>query len=73
MTTNELFDKYKNDYHFEEGPMEYLIDEEDFKRALIEFATHHTKNALQAAHENNQLPDEDLEWTMQSYPLDKII
>jgi len=38
----------------------------------IEFAKLHVQEALKAAHRNMQLPDEDLEFTLDSYSLEKI-
>ena len=35
---NRLFDNYSNLYFFEEGSPEHLIDREDFKSAMKEFA-----------------------------------
>ncbi len=73
MTTAEAFKKYSSLYQFEEGSPEYLIDKEDFQKAMIEFAEYHVKAALRAAHSNQQLPIEDLEFTMDSYNLSKIV
>lgn len=49
-------------------------DENDdfFYKAMVEFAKLHVSKALKAAHSNMQLPAEDLDFTMQSYPLNKI-
>jgi len=38
MTAEQLFEKYSISYSFEEGPSEYLIDKEDFLKALKEYA-----------------------------------
>lgn len=48
-TIDEYFKEYSYLYQFEEGPSEYLIDKEDFKLAMIEFAKLHVKAALEAA------------------------
>jgi hypothetical protein len=45
-TAEELFKKYSNLYQFEEGSPEYLIDKEDFKKALKEYAKYHKDQAL---------------------------
>lgn len=47
-TTDDYFKYYTNLFHFEEGDPEYLIDEEDFKKALIDYA----KEAIKADREN---------------------
>lgn len=39
---------------------------------MIEFAKPHVEAALKAAHRNFQAPKEDLEFTMNSYPLENI-
>ncbi len=48
------------------------VDIEDAKQAIIEFARLHVETALKAAHKNMQLPQEDLEFTLNSYPLENI-
>jgi hypothetical protein len=55
MTIDELFKKYSNLYQFEEGNPEHLIDKDDFKQAMIEFAKHHVKQALIQASEKVEL------------------
>lgn len=45
-TADELFKKWSELYHFEEGPPEYLIDKEDFKNALTEFTRLHVETAM---------------------------
>ena len=47
-------------------------DDDFFYKAMIEFAKLHVTAALKASHRNNQLPNEDLDYTLSSYPLDKI-
>ena len=42
------------------------------KNAMIEFAKLHVEAALKAAHINHQLPIEDLEFTLDCYPLTNI-
>lgn len=37
MTVEELWNEYSNLYSFEEGPPEYLIDKEDFIKAVKEY------------------------------------
>ncbi len=71
-TIKELFKKYSTLYQFEEGSPEYLIDEEDFQEAAIEFAKIHVELALKSAHRNMQLPMEDLDFTLDSYPISNI-
>lgn len=50
-TIEDLFKKYSNLYQFEEGSSEYLIDKEDFRSSIIEFAKLHVKAALEEAAE----------------------
>jgi hypothetical protein len=45
-TTDQLFNYYKEYVALTEGHYDYLIDKEDFKKALKEFATLHVKQAL---------------------------
>lgn len=45
-TAEEFFNQYSNLYQFEEGDPEYLIDKEDFKSSIIEFAKLHVKEAV---------------------------
>lgn len=47
-------------------------DDDTIYKAMIEFAKLHVEAALKAAHSNMQLPEEDLEFTLDSYPVDKI-
>ena len=49
-----------------------IINHGDVKTAMIEFAKLHVKEALKAAHNNQQLPIEDLEFTLDAYPLENI-
>jgi hypothetical protein len=51
-TAEEIFKRDSIFYQFEEGDPEYLIDKEDFKIAMIEFAKLHVKEALKAASNN---------------------
>lgn len=48
----DLFRQYSNLYQFEEGDVEYLINKEDFIKAMIEFAKYHVEKAL-IVYENN--------------------
>ena len=38
VTEEELFDQYSQFCQFEEGPSQYLIDKEDFLKAIKEYA-----------------------------------
>ena len=40
--------------------------------AMVEFAEFHVTESLKAAHKNMQLPEEDLDYTLSSYPLTNI-
>ncbi len=48
------------------------VEKDSFKKAMIEFAKLHVTKALTSAHINMQLPIEDLEFTLNSYPLTNI-
>jgi len=39
---------------------------------MIEFAKLHVTEALKAAHRNMQAPEEDIEFTLDAYPLEEI-
>jgi len=69
-TAEELFDKYCGVYTFEEGDSEHLIDEEDFKKAMIEFAKIHVQAALDAAENSDYLLNDDS--ITNAYPLTNI-
>lgn len=49
-----------------------LTSFQDNVEALQEFAKLHVEQALEAAHINMQLPQEDLDFTLSSYPLENI-
>ena len=51
---------------------EFAYKHKEVCKAMIEFAKLHVKVALKAAHQNQQLPIEDLEYTMDAYPLNLI-
>ena len=42
------------------------------KEWLIEFAKYHVEQALKASHSNFQLPEEEIEFTLNAYPLENI-
>ena len=42
------------------------------RQSLIEFAKLHVKEALKQVHANFQLPEEDLDFTLNAYQLDNI-
>lgn len=44
----------------------------DIVNYMIEFAKLHVEAALKKAHNNQQLPLEDLEFTLSAYPLENI-
>ena len=48
------------------------VSKYDALEAMIEFAKLHVTKALTSAHINMQLPIEDLEFTLNSYPLTNI-
>lgn len=74
-TAEELFNQHSNLYQFEEGDPEYLVDKEDFKRSVIEFAKLHVEAALQKALEEtycDMYGDVVRESVIESYPLSNI-
>lgn len=54
-TAEELFNKYKNLFQFEEGPLEYLIDKEDFIAALNEHLQQHIPFIIEAVQDNAEI------------------
>lgn len=73
-TAEELFSKYSNLLQFEEGDPEYLVDKEDFKNALVEFAQKHVQAALKAASKTDYVLDSSTaqQKILECYPLDNI-
>lgn len=57
LTAGEMFKTYSNLYQFEEGPSEYLVDKEDFEKAMVEFAKMHVESALKYAADNAETYD----------------
>ena len=47
-------------------------DDDTIYEAMIAFAKLHVEAALRKAHSNMQLPDEDIDYTLSSYPLANI-
>ena len=56
---------------YDRNPIEYLTNG-DLYVLMREFAQLHVDLALRRAHSNMQLPLEDLEFTLESYPLTNI-
>lgn len=52
--------------------MEESGEYDDYTSMMLAFARMHVTAALEAAHRNQQLPEEDLEFTTGCYPLTKI-
>lgn len=88
MTTKELFDKYESYYSDSNGEFYgWFVDEEDFTKALKEFAEYHVRKALESAIENVKTGKEgfmgvywnqsdiivDNDSILNSYSSDKII
>lgn len=59
---------------FEDSPSTTGVayEREDVIDAMIKFAKFHVGKALERAHSNMQLPEEDLDFTRNSYPLNSI-
>lgn len=81
MTAEELFNKYKTYTALSGGYYEYLIDDEGFKEALIEFAKYHVEQSLKEALDSipclgsstDIASYEEVESAvLSSYPLEKI-
>ena len=53
-TAKEFFKDYADLIQHEEGDAEYLVDEESFIEAMIEFAKLHVESALKEASENGK-------------------
>ena len=64
-TAEEVLEKYEKE--FKHNGIVF-----DLKKPMIEFAKLHVEAALKRAHMNMQLPFEDLEFTLESYPLSNI-
>ena len=67
-TTDYYFEKYSSLCQFEEGSPEYLIDKDDFKTAMIEFAKQHVKAALEAASNSIECYTSETHSILNSYP-----
>jgi len=67
-TAEDLLNKYR----FKAGQHIGNSDYDLMAQYAIEFAKLHVQEALKAAHRNMQLPDEDLEFTLDSYSLENI-
>lgn len=52
--------------------MEESGEFDDYTSMMREFARRHVTAALEAAHKQHQLPEEDLNFTTSCYPLNKI-
>ena len=79
ITTEEFFKHYSSHTALTEDHYNYLVDEEAFKEAMIEFAEYHVKEALKAAYENIEYTEENSsvpyvieDSILNAYPLDKI-
>lgn len=60
---------YNNDY---KSSYKTIYSDQCIEKVMIEFAKLHVTKALTSAHINMQLPLEDLEFTLNSYPLENI-
>ncbi len=58
-------DNYRSSY-------KTFYSDQCIEKAMIEFAKLHVTKALTSAHINMQLPIEDLDFTLNSYPLENI-
>lgn len=48
-------------------------DDDFYLKAMVAFAKAHVTEALKSAHKNMQLPDEDLEFTLNAYKVEEKI
>lgn len=69
-TINKLKSLINKHLGYAEQEIYDAIDE--FNNSRVEFAKFHVESALKAAHLKHQLPIEDLEFTMEAYPLTNI-
>lgn len=60
-TAEEFFKEYSNNTSLSEGYYDYLVDKEDFKEAMLEFAKLHCE-ALRQAILDDISADYDPEW-----------
>ncbi len=67
--SDSILSKYQVVF-FEDAPSSTgtAYERDDVKEAMVEFAKFHVRKALEKAHINMQLPEEDLEFTLESYP-----
>ena len=77
ITAKELFNKYSDLTSLTEGHYDYLVDEDNFKDALIEFAKLHVQEALKLASKNaTMISNEEQDFRFQNcncidYKIDK--
>ena len=78
MTTEEFI---KDRYDFNSEQLEEIRDRmstlprinfDNIPDLMVSFAQYHVKEALITSHKNNQLPIEDLNFTLSCYPLTNI-
>ena len=78
ITTEEFFKHYSSHTALAEDHYDYLVDEEAFKEAMIEFTEYHVKEALKKASKKSKNKEGfivDVKLTnsiLNAYPLDKI-
>lgn len=71
MTAKELINKRL--YVTDDGEPESVHDSvSNVKDTMIEFAKYHVEKALKASHSNFQLPEEEIDFTLDAYPLENI-
>ena len=51
---------------------DFVFTGKELKQLAIRFAQLHVQAALESAHQNMQLPEDDLEFTLDSYSLSKV-
>jgi hypothetical protein len=71
-TAEEFLDEVDAEYFPGEVYGEFAHKREQVIERMQEFAKLHVKAALEAAHIAHQVPEEDMEYTLNAYPLNLI-
>lgn len=72
LTVEEQFDKFKETIDVYETDDNGGLFESKVKQFAIKFAKMHVTAALQQAHVRHQLSVEDMDFTLDAYPLENI-
>ena len=72
MTIEDAWDIWSDNTALSEGDYERMMDKDSFKEVTLMLIKLHVEQALKNAHNNSQLPIEDLEFTLDCYPTENI-